>query len=67
MKTAIGSFLFVLLSVVSLGGCIRSTGPCYGVGCHAFLGGSGGQSKASQRDSGKKPGHAHKLLKKVKL
>jgi len=67
MKTATRGFLLALLSVVSLGGCIHSTGPCYGVGCHAFTGGSGAQSQASQPDSGKKPRHAHKLLDKIKL
>ena len=26
----------LLLLAVSLAGCIHATGPCYGVGCHAF-------------------------------
>jgi hypothetical protein len=67
MRTASGGFLLVLLSVVILGGCIHSTGPCYGVGCHAFMGGSAAQSQAAQPDSGKKSRHAHKLLDKIKL
>jgi len=64
MKTAAAGFLLVLLSVVSLAGCFHSTGPCYGVGCHAFMGGSGAQSQPA---SGKKPRHAHNVLKKIKL
>lgn len=65
MKTATGGFLLVLLSFVGLGGCVHSTGPCYGVGCHAFTGAQ--PQAAAQPDSGKKPGHTHKLLKKLKL
>jgi hypothetical protein len=64
MKTAAGGLLLVLLSVVSLSGCMHSTGPCYGVGCHAF---TGAQPQASQPDSGKKLRHGHKLLDKIKL
>jgi hypothetical protein len=64
MKTATGGLLLALLSVVSLGGCIHSTGPCYGVGCHAFI---GAQPSATQSNSGKKSQSGHKLLKKIKL
>lgn len=67
MKTAAAGFLLVLLSVVSLAGCFHSTGPCYGVGCHAFTGGSGAQARGNQPDTGKKPRHAHNLLKRIKL
>lgn len=28
--------LLLSFSVLSLGGCMRAMGPCYGVGCHAF-------------------------------
>jgi hypothetical protein len=65
MKTATGGFVLVLLSVVAFGGCLHSTGPCYGVGCHAF---TGAQPQATgQPASGKKPRHAHNLIKKIKL
>lgn len=65
MKTATGSLLFLLLSAVSLGGCIHSTGPCYGVGCHAFTGAQ--PQTTAEQNSGNKPRHAHKLLDKLKL
>lgn len=65
MRTATGGFLLLLLSVVTLGGCIHSTGPCYGVGCHAFTGAQ--PQPAAQQNSGNKPRHAHKLLDKLKL
>ncbi len=64
MKIATGSLLLVLLCVVGVGGCMHSTGPCYGVGCHAF---TGAQPNTTQSNSDKKPGHAHNLMKKLKL
>jgi hypothetical protein len=41
----------LLLIAVSLGGCIHATGPCYGVGCHAFTApsGAGSQQSAAQK------------------
>lgn len=44
MKTT-GGLLIVLLCAVSLAGCIRATGPCYGVGCHAFTTPSGSRAR----------------------
>ncbi len=44
MKTT-GGLLLLLLCAVSLAGCIHATGPCYGVGCHAFTTPSGGHSQ----------------------
>jgi len=38
----------LLLIAASLAGCIHATGPCYGVGCHAFTTPSGGQSHRAQ-------------------
>jgi hypothetical protein len=38
----------LLLLAVSLVGCIHATGPCYGVGCHAFTTPSAGQSQGAQ-------------------
>lgn len=70
MKLSAG-FLLVLLSAVSLSGCLQfhGAGPCYGVGCGAFSAHSGSAPAATQSnpDSGKKPRHAHKFLKKIKL
>jgi hypothetical protein len=39
--------LIVMLCAVSLAGCIRATGPCYGVGCHAFTTPSGSQAQSA--------------------
>ncbi|HVB86923.1 MAG TPA: hypothetical protein VNK23_09715 [Candidatus Dormibacteraeota bacterium] len=72
----------LLLFALSLAGCIHATGPCYGVGCHAFTTPSGAKSQASPNQtsqtsqtspgpasaSGAKKSHGiHSLLKKVKL
>ncbi|MGH9715918.1 MAG: hypothetical protein ACRD4R_04200 [Candidatus Acidiferrales bacterium] len=46
MKTTGG--LLLLLCAGSLAGCIHATGPCYGVGCHAFTTPSARQSQAAQ-------------------
>jgi len=48
MKTA-GCFL--LLVAVSLAGCVHATGPCYGVGCHAFTTPSGARPRNAQSQS----------------
>jgi len=80
MKTT-GGLLIVLLCAVSLAGCIRATGPCYGVGCHAFTTPSGSQAQnaaapaqnaqatASRPKSkaAQKSHGLHALLKKIKL
>jgi hypothetical protein len=77
-----GGLLIVMLCAVSLAGCIRATGPCYGVGCHAFTTPSGSQAQnapapparnaqatASQpkAPASKKRHGIRALLKKVKL
>jgi hypothetical protein len=71
MKLSGGIFLLLLLSAVSLGGCMafHGAGPCYGVGCGAFSAPSGSAPAAAQSnaDTGKKPRRARKLLKKIKL
>ncbi len=66
MKIGVG-FSLVLFLAVCLGGCVHATGPCYGVGCHAFAPSPGGQSRATAADTGKNAGQTRSLLKKLKL
>jgi hypothetical protein len=42
-----GAFLIALLSLLMFSGCmvLRPSGPCYGVGCHAFTVPQGSQAQ----------------------
>jgi len=43
-----GSILLALLSLLALSGCmvLRTGGPCYGVGCHAFAAPQASQARS---------------------
>jgi hypothetical protein len=49
MMKITGGLLLIL--AVSLAGCIRATGPCYGMGCHAFTTPSRGQAPTAASQS----------------